>query len=80
MLQQDIIDTQHMVALTRLALQGHDAFHRIHLGHQLGQNRRLVTGAGADFENFLRNAAAENQLGHPGDDEWLGNGLPVANG
>ena len=74
-----VFEPQCLQARTGLAGQFGDHFQAVHLPGQAGEDGRLPAGPGAHVQDLVPGAGF-GQLGHEGDDEGLGDGLPVAEG
>jgi len=74
----DVVVTQVRQAGLRLLPERRNDFDAPYPGVKLGNYRRLVAGAGADFEDAVARFDIE-QIGHNRDDVWLRNGLAMTN-
>jgi len=75
----DVVDFQAVEQLAGLAVQDRVALDGVHFVGDPGQDRCLVSGAGADLQDPLRSFEFQ-ALGHFGNDVGLGNGLAFADG
>ena len=67
MLDAYVFDLERTQVASRLGHQRRDTLDRVHLARDMGQHRRLVTAAGANFKHLRQVASGAQELGHTRD-------------